>query len=180
MRLFLGFVPAAERELYGVSERLTSTEKLPLNWVPHENWHVTLAFLGEVPARSLARLDQVLAPVAAESAPLTLRFNALEWFPSPLKPRLLTLQVDASDALVRLQARVAAGLRREGFHTENRAYRPHLTLARLKGSRTRFNPPALPPINPFECTGREFLLFESVRSGHAPSYRPIQHFELAA
>ena len=112
--------------------------------------------------------------------PLSLTLSDLEWFPSPLKARLLTLRVDAGENLLRLQADVTAALRREGFHTENRPYRPHLTLARLRGTRKLFNPPALPPVAPFELEARELLLFESVQGGKTPLYRPIQHFELAA
>jgi 2'-5' RNA ligase len=159
---------------------MTPAEKLPLNWVPAENWHVTVAFLGEVQSRSLARLDAAVAPAAAACPPLSLTLSALEWFPSPLKPRLLTLRVDADEALLTLQSDVVAALRREGFHTENRPFRPHLTLARLRGSQKRFNPPALPPIPTFDFEPRELLLFESVRAGRAPVYRPLQHFELAA
>ena len=92
----------------------------------------------------------------------------------------LTLRVDASDTLLKLQRDLVGALRREGFHTENRAYRPHLTLARLKGARRRFNPPALPPIATIEFQAEELVLFESVTGGQASAYRPLQRFGLAA
>ena len=181
MRLFLGFLPAtAERQIYGVCQRLTVTDELPLRWVPAENWHVTVAFLGEVDERALVGLDAAVEPVAAAFRPFPVTLSRVDWFPSILKPRLLTLQVDANDALLTLQREVAGALRREGFHTENRAYRPHLTLARLKGARRRFNPPALPPVSSIEFQAEELILFESVTGGKASVYRPLQRFELAA
>lgn len=179
MRLFLGLMPAtAERHIYGVCQRLTPAEQLPLQWVPMENWHITVAFLGNVEPSSLVGLDAAVAPVVAEFTPFAFTLSALEWFPSVTKPRLLALRVDACDSLVALQREITGALRREGFHTENRPYRPHLTLARLKGSRKRFNPPALPPIASFACRPRELVLFESLPGRRAPVYRPVQTFEM--
>lgn len=181
MRLFLGFSPtAAERHIYDVCQRLQTADELPLHWVPAENWHVTVAFLGEVDERDLVRLDAAVAPLVADSAAFPLTFSSVEWFPSALKPRLLTLRLEDDDALLGMQRGVVSALRSEGFHSENRSYRPHLTLARLKTARRRFQPPALPPVNPFHCEARELMLFESVSGGHAPVYRPLQGFELAA
>ena len=158
MRLFLGFPPQrAERTIYGLCDRLSSSpelpEGLPLRWVPPENWHITLVFLGEVAERSLGKLVDTVAPIAGACPGIPVNFESLEWFPSPLKPRMLTLGVEQAPALMTLQAEVSSALRREGFHSERRAYRPHLTLARLKGSRKLVAPPALLPIAPMAESG---------------------------
>jgi 2'-5' RNA ligase len=179
MRLFLGFPPAhAEREIYSLCQRLELPDSLPLRWVPPENWHITLVFLGDVAERALQQLDRLVAPILESSPPVPAPLVALEWFPSPLKPRMLTLKVEASDALMSLQAEVASALRREGFHSEQRAYRPHLTLARIKGSRKLIDPPALLPIAPIHEELSELVLFEShKRERH---YVPVQRFGMAA
>ena len=185
MRLFLGFAPAgAEREIFGLCDRLSAVAHsgLPdsetLRWVPPENWHITVAFLGEIAERSLGKLSDAVAPVVSERAPLSVQLDRLEWFPSPLKPRMLALHVDACPALLELQSAVTAALRREGFQLEQRAYRPHLTLARLRGSRKALEPPALMPVQPMTAELAELVLFESHRG--ARPYIPVQHFELAA
>jgi 2'-5' RNA ligase len=181
MRLFLGFMPAAaERQIYGVCQRMAHGGQLPLQWVPMENWHVTAAFLGNVEPQAMVSLDAAVAAVVTEFPPFTFTLSALEWFPSVTKPRLLALRVDACVRLLAFQSELARALRREGFHTESRPYRPHLTLARLKGSRQRFNPPALPPITPFDCRPEELVLFESLPGRRAPVYRPVQVFEMPA
>ena len=102
----------------------------------------------------------------------------MEWFPSPLKPRMLTLKVEAAPSLMALQTEVAGALRREGYHSERRSYRPHLTLARIKGSRKLLAPPALLPITPIEAGLDELVLFESQVKERR--YIPLQHMELAA
>lgn len=179
MRLFLGFSPAlAQRDIYGLCQRLEFPDSLPLRWVPPENWHVTLVFLGDVPERSLGRLDAAVAPILADCSPLPVTLEALEWFPSPLKPRMLTLRVEPTPALVSLQAAVASALRREGFHSEHRSYRPHVTLARLKGSRRHIDPPPLLPIAPMREELSELVLFESQRRERR--YVPLQRFGMAA
>ncbi len=179
MRLFLGFPPVhAEREIYSLCQRLDLPESLPLRWVPPENWHITLVFLGDVPERSLGLIDQLVAPIVENTPPLPAPLVALEWFPSPLKPRMLTLKVEASEPLMSLQSEVVAALRREGFHSERRAYRPHITLARLKGSRKLVEPPSLLPITPIREELSELVLFESHQRERR--YIPLQHFGMAA
>ena len=179
MRLFLGFVPGgAARELYGLCDRLEFPDGLPLRWVPPENWHITAVFLGDVPERALGKLSDAVAPLVESATPLRARLEGLRWFPSPMKPRLLALNVDASPDLYTLQASLAGALRREGFHSERREYRPHLTLARLKGPRKLIDPPPLPPIMPIDIELDELVLFESHR-GERP-YQPLQSFGMAA
>ncbi len=183
MRLFLGFpLQRAERAVYGLCDRLSSSAELPeelsLRWVPPENWHITLVFLGEVAERSLGKLVDTVAPVAGACPEIALRLESLQWFPSPLKARMLTLGVEAAPELMALQAEVAAALRREGFHSERRAYRPHLTLARLKASRKLLAPPALSPITPLLEALDELVLYESQLKERR--YVPLQRMALAA
>lgn len=179
MRLFLGFAPqSAERAVYSLCDRLELPDDLPLRWVPPENWHITLVFLGEVPERSLGRLVDTISPIVTECPTIPVSMQALEWFPSALKPRMLTLQVEAAEPLMALQADVAGALRREGFHSEQRSYRPHLTLARTKGSRKLLAPPALLPIAPIQAQLDELVLFESQVKERR--YIPLQRLELAA
>ncbi len=183
MRLFLGFAPArAERDIYGLCDRLGSPnglpEELPLRWVPPENWHITVVYLGNVAERALGRLSDTVATVMRDQPHMSVTLDGLEWFPSPLKPRLLAMHVAAHPQLMELQAAVASALRREGFHSEQRAYRPHLTLARLKGSRKLLDPPPLPPAKPIKVELNELVLFES-HQGSRP-YTPLQRFGMAA
>lgn len=179
MRLFLGFAPAsAERAVYSLCDRLEFSDDLPLRWVPPENWHITVVFLGDVPERSLGRVVDTVAPIVAAHQTISATLESLAWFPSPLKPRMLTLQVEETEPLMSLQAEVASSLRREGFHSEQRAYRPHLTLARLKGSRKQITPPPLMPVTPIPAQLDELVLFESQVKERR--YIPLQRMELAA
>ncbi len=180
MRLFLGFTAqAVERRLYDTCQGLPLDPGLPLRWVPAENWHVTLAFLGEVAEHLLLSLEGVIKPVVSACHRMQLPLAGLEWFPSPSKARLLALSAQAPEQLCALQRELVASLGREGFHTENRRYLPHLTLARYRGARKRFAPPALPPVQAIDLSLEEVTLFQSMLGKGAPVYQPLQQFELA-
>ena len=97
--------------------------------MPPQNWHLTLAFLGSVPDGRRADLEARLARAAARHQPLSLRLSGSGQFGT----RVLYVGV-AGDvlALGRLAASVAAAARRAKVPVDDRPYRPHLTLARLR------------------------------------------------
>jgi 2'-5' RNA ligase len=100
-------------------------------WIPEDNFHVTLVFLGEVPdARVPAVLAALEPPPTVPAFVLTLgRFGA---FPATGMARILWLGVDeGSAALAALHGEVAARLQPLGFEPERRPYHAHLTLARV-------------------------------------------------
>ena len=116
---------------------------------------------------------------AAESSPDVLTLSAAEWFPGPLKPRLLALCATAPPSLQTFRDALGRRLRQEGFRLESRPWRPHLSLARLKGPSKRFTPPALPPLRSVPLQLRELTLFESIRKDGSPSrYQPVERFAL--
>jgi 2'-5' RNA ligase len=131
MRLFVALTPPVEviEELRQATAALRA--ELPaLRWTRPEQWHLTLAFLGEVDDRARTDLAERLARVAARAAPLTLSVGAAGRFGD----RVLWVRVRGeTDGLRKLAASVRAAARRARLPVEDRAYRPHLTLARGRG-----------------------------------------------
>ncbi len=99
------------------------------HWVAEENFHVTLAFLGEVDGAAMADAVEALATV--EGPVLDLEIAGVDHFVEGNQPTALYATVVASPELVRLQERVRAVLRGEGLRVERRKFRPHVTLARF-------------------------------------------------
>jgi 2'-5' RNA ligase len=100
-------------------------------WTASENFHLTLAFIGETDRHGFRDAATVLGTIDAPS--FEMRLNGCGFF-GDRKPRALWVGVDAPSALVQLQARIASALRRGGFDVEKRKFAPHVTFAWLAGA----------------------------------------------
>lgn len=80
---------------------------------------------------------RALNGVARRSGPFPIRLGAVGAFPNLRRPRVLWLGVSNDGALERLQSETASVLDPLGFPREQRAYSPHLTLARARNDAPR-------------------------------------------
>jgi len=107
-----------------------SPEALDTRWAPPDQYHVTLRFIGETSSdrcdRMVARLDQVQAPVV-EGIPY-----GLDVLPSRRSPSVLIVGLERTDSLMTLYRAVSDALAVEGLEPDDRTYRPHVTLARVR------------------------------------------------
>lgn len=107
-----------------------------VSWVSPANLHLTLKFLGELPAEALERVREGLAEAVAGAASFSLRFYGLGAFPGLARPRVLWVGVDeGSPAAQALQSRVEAALTERGFAREERPFSSHLTIGRVRDPR---------------------------------------------
>jgi RNA 2',3'-cyclic 3'-phosphodiesterase len=107
-----------------------------VGWVAVTSIHLTLKFLGEVDAEIIPNLAQSLESASASEHGFELRFHGLGCFPNQKSPRVIWCGIDGdTDALLRLQQTVEIACNRSGFPLENRDFKPHLTLGRVKGKR---------------------------------------------
>jgi 2'-5' RNA ligase len=125
VRLFLAVDPSVEavEDLARVVDRLRS----PGRSVRPEQFHVTLAFLGEVPEESLDTVAVVVGDAAASAEPGQLRIGGGGRFGTTVLWAGLRGDVDA---LRGLADSLRSLLRAAGIGLDERPYRPHLTLAR--------------------------------------------------
>ncbi|MEO1613108.1 MAG: RNA 2',3'-cyclic phosphodiesterase [Pseudomonadota bacterium] len=100
--------------------------------VPWENFHLTLAFFGEVEARAAEELDAALSDVRFPQMEVAL--TGVDVFGGD-KPRLIYAAVERSEPLIALQTGVETAARRADIAVETRRYTPHVTLARPRGRR---------------------------------------------
>lgn len=109
-----------------------------VRWVPPENYHVTLRFIGELPRWRAEEVDQALAGLRAPGFVLTLA--GVGTFEKAGRMASLWVGVERSPALEHLQAKVETALQRAGVERERRRFQPHVTLARLDGARVDVPP----------------------------------------
>ena len=180
MRVFVAIgLPAYVQESLGsVVERLRPSaagEK----WVPAQNLHATIAFLGEV------RDDRVLAigdTVGAAVAPLPAvdtRTDGAGAFPSARRARVLWAGLaDDGDRLAVTAAAVTAALEPLGFGPEKRPWAAHVTLARFRVPRDASALIASAAVPQLRFTVDEITLYRSRLARPSPVYEPVARFPL--
>ena len=108
-----------------------------VRWTPAEQIHLTLKFLGNIPADSVPELEAALRRACAQVAPFELYADGLGAFPDSQRPRVLWIGLGgALDALQLLQKAIVVETERWG-EPEERAFHPHLTLGRVKNASAR-------------------------------------------
>ncbi|MEW5900562.1 MAG: RNA 2',3'-cyclic phosphodiesterase [Acidobacteriota bacterium] len=104
-----------------------------VRWVNTSGMHLTLKFLGEIPETDESRIAGILTSVAKRHSPFRLALQGAGTFPPGGKnPRVLWVGVAENPALQALQEEVEKEMEKIGFEREKRAYRPHLTVGRVK------------------------------------------------
>jgi RNA 2',3'-cyclic 3'-phosphodiesterase len=105
-----------------------------VRWVRREGLHVTLKFLGSVAPARLERVHAALASSLWDQPALQVRVRGLGAFPDWRRPRVVWVGLQ-SIGLVVLTTLVDGALAPLGFEREQRAFTPHLTLARVNTPR---------------------------------------------
>lgn len=104
---------------------------MSVRWVRDDSLHVTLKFLGAVPESRVEAIDESLASI--RRPPFRVEVTGVGFFPNPRFPRVFWAGV-VSDGLRELAGVVDRRMAELGFRAERRQIRPHLTLARSRGS----------------------------------------------
>ena len=131
MRLFVALdIPESVRaSLAALLSKLRVT-CASARWVRIEGLHVTLKFIGEASQEKAEAIKAALATVPSRS-PIIMNFRGLGFFPNARRPRVLWAGIEADSGLAALAAAVETSLDQLGIRPEDRAFSPHLTLARF-------------------------------------------------
>jgi 2'-5' RNA ligase len=177
MRLFVGIaIPA------GIAEKLQSlTGGLPgARWMEPETYHLTVRFIGEAGRPQAEELHVALADIAIPSFELALA--GVNYFGTSSRPRLVWAGVDPSLPLHRLARKVDRAARLAELPREDRAFTPHVTIARLGNSAvvevmSFVQQKALFRTPPFSVA--QFTLYESRPGRSGPAYIPLAEYPLS-
>ncbi len=168
-----------------------------VRWTEPESWHVTLKFIGERSDASVAEIEKALGSIAAE--PFDISFGGHGFFPTVKAARVFWIGIDAGEGLAKLARSVDERLSGIGIAKEERAFSPHLTLARggarigsgsgapSRRSGDRVNQKFVrlqerlegrEPLEFGRMAGREFFLYRSQLSPKGSRYSKIARFGL--
>jgi len=150
-------------------------------WARLEGLHITLKFIGEIPDAKLPEITQALAGIKA--SPFDVKFENVGFFPSPKSPRVFWIGVHGGNSLPKLAESVSAAMEPVGIAREDKAYSPHLTLARAGFKRgVDKNLKALTSLLPAEVetfgtmTAHEFFLYRSQLGRGGSTYTKLERF----
>jgi RNA 2',3'-cyclic 3'-phosphodiesterase len=148
-------------------------------WIPPENWHITLTFLGATGRELVPWIEETIGAVASAHAPVVARLTNLGAFPIGDRARVLWVGVDDPDhRLAALAADLEAALVRE-FPLEARAFHPHLTVARSEPPVRLPNGFAETTVSAGPFNVDRLVLFRSYLRRPRPRYEAIHFFSLS-
>ncbi len=148
-------------------------------WVPPQNMHLTLRFIGESKGAEAEEIDYALSRIQTREFSLVL--TGIGWFEKASRVNTLWIGVERNELLLRLQAKVETALRRVGLPPERRKFMPHVTLARMDHPVTprlvefvqAHNLYRSPPI-----IAEHITLFSSHLGGDVPDYTAEMEYTL--
>ena len=163
-------------------------------WVKSESLHVTLKFIGEQSESHMNQIEAALETLRGSA--IEIRFHGYGFFPTAKSARVFWVGMEGSPQLAALAASVDEKMAGLGVAKEDRAFSPHLTLARGSGAsgsprrgkddgasrvfqHLQEKLEALPAPDFGTMTAREFFLFQSQLSPKGSKYTKLARFELA-
>jgi RNA 2',3'-cyclic 3'-phosphodiesterase len=178
-RLFLAVeVPGSARQVVDAAIRPWRDSFPNARWVPPENWHVTLKFLGWTSSRLAQRVGETVGGIVAVHAPITSRLRGLGAFPSHGRARVLWAGIDdPSSNLSAVVADLEEGLAEE-FRPEMRRFHAHLTVARSEPPLRLPASYAATPLLSDPFVADRVVLFRSHLEAGSTTYEPLRTFAL--
>lgn len=177
MRLFIAIELPDEikRHLGGMRTGIPGSR-----WVPLEQIHLTLAFLGEVDDATLDLLTGALATIKTPA--FNLCFSGTGCFPGRRRPRVLWVGLEPEPLLNSLASLVREAVLACNIPQADRPFSPHITLARLKFPASHeveaFLDQTPKQVLPTVCV-REFTLFQSILTSQGALHTPVKTFRLS-
>jgi len=173
--------PASRRAAGVVRDALASRPHGDgVKWVRDDEFHVTVRFLGQVAAATVAPLVERVGAQLRDVPGFDLALDGLHAFPTPRRPRVIVLDLEPAAPAERLAAAVERGVLEAGFAPEDRPFHGHLTLGRVR--RGRRAPPLddVSPVGAPPFPVREVVLFQSHLDRNGSRYTPLERLSLAA
>ena len=185
MRLFVALdIPEAVRQNLAAMRRDFPAMASQLRWVPPQNFHVTLKFIGSVPPEKLQPIIEALRRVSLADR-VQLRIRGVAWGVNAKTGVMLYAIMEDSKPLTALATAIDQQLEHLGFIPENRTFMPHLTLVRASRDVPANFQTALRELAEQHkqydfgsVTPEEFHLMESKTLPAGPIYSKIQSFPL--
>jgi len=153
-----------------------------IKWADPANIHLTLAFLGDTEEGKIKSLSGMLKERCRDFGEFSFQLKGTGVFRSLRDARVIWIGIESSDKLNKLNEQIAEGLKENGFRLEERVFRPHITIGRIKSLRETENLKVLIASYSEKAIQRvdvnEVILYESILMPTGPLYKPLGKFRL--
>lgn len=179
-RLFLG-IPVSQSIQTELSRYQTTVGNLDahVRWTPPKNYHVTVAFFGEIESEKIQPLSHVIEESLQDIDPFTLKYESVVFAPPKKRPRMIWATFNSheyTDMVHTVEKRIGEELELPDYR-KSHAPIPHITLARF---RTASHIPGtkLPDADIDNFEANSCYLFTSTLTPEGPIYTPTREFLL--
>lgn len=182
MRLFFAIdLPIEVKEKLFLIERDFLKYNLPVKWVEKDNFHITLAFLGNQRLENLDTLVKIGEQTALSFKPFFISLKGIGAFPSLKWPRVIWVGLEEIEEMQKIYEILNKNLLKNGFQIEKKDFLPHITIGRARKKISNFeNIVGRTKLKKnlnivFEVNG--FALWESKLSPLGSNYNQITSFQ---
>ena len=153
-----------------------------IKWVEAANMHLTLVFLGDTEEKRIRFLSSMLKNKCSGFGEFDFNLTGTGVFKNFRDPRVLWVGIQSAERLIQLNIIIAERLKLNGFEIEERQFKPHLTLERVKSVRDTENLKSV--LEKYRdqylqvIHVNELVLFESILTQTGPFYKSLGNFSL--
>lgn len=163
-----------------ISERLKNDFPFK-SWVHHDDYHITLAFLGNADQRRLTNAVTNVKQALKDAQSFEVGLNRAGTFGRPDLPRILWVNTTENASLSEVRDKVYASCEKAGFELETRPFKPHITLARKWAGQGKFHMPSVQESLRSLLPGPAFLMEEAAlyrtHLDRTPKYEKVESFK---
>ncbi|EIJ79311.1 2'-5' RNA ligase [Bacillus methanolicus PB1] len=171
----------SKKLLHEKAEQLKSELKFA-RWVHHEDYHLTLVFLGNASVSQLNKTKELVQKYIDGTRAFSLIIQHFGTFGRKDSPRILWAGVNKEERLHKLRNLVFTACEKAGFQLDTRPFSPHITLARKWTGSSPFSPAFLSINNsieekPITFVAKDVVLYRT-HFEKTPKYEPVATFPL--
>jgi 2'-5' RNA ligase len=182
-RIFIAVKVEPEAELLSMISTVKALLRVEnIKWVDPANIHITLAFLGDTEEKKIKILANMLKERITGFQGFSFVLAGAGVFKNYRDPRVIWIGIKSHEMLSGLYDKIADGLNENGFGIEERQFRPHLTIGRIKSVKDTENLKTV--LEKYRDTEfqkieiNEVILFESILLQTGPIYKPLGKYPL--
>jgi 2'-5' RNA ligase len=182
-RIFIALKVAPDKTFLGfISSLKDGLSNENIRWASPDNMHITLVFLGDTEEKKVKAIYSMLNLKCTGFGKFELLIKGSGVFRKWSDPRVIWAGIDLSDKLLQLRGLISEGLKNEGISFEDRPFKPHLTIGRIKYLKDKILLQSLIdnyknaeiqkiPVN-------EVILYESILHHSGPEYKTLLKVDL--